>query len=142
MSDIAAAVGIYQLARLDGWIERRRELAGRYYERLAGLPLELPAEPPAHARHAHHLYIARLRDGAALDRDGLLATLMEHNIGSSVHFKPIHQYRYYAERLGLRPGDLPVADDLARRSLSLPLFPAMQDADVDDVADVVSYALG
>ena len=67
---------------------------------------------------------------------------MEHNIGGSVHFKPIHHYRYYAERLGLGPGDLPVADDLSRRSLSLPLFPAMTDADVDDVADVLSGALG
>jgi dTDP-4-amino-4,6-dideoxygalactose transaminase len=141
MNDIAAAVGIHQLGRLDGWIERRRELAGRYDGRLAGLPLELPAEPPPQARHARHLYIVRLRDDAPLDRDGVLTALMEQNIGGSVHFKPIHQYRYYAERLGLGPGDLPVADDLSRRALSLPLFPAMTDADVDDVADVLSGAL-
>ena len=142
MNDIAAAVGIHQLARLDGWIERRREHSGRYDGRLAELPLELPAEPPAHARHARHLYIVRLRNDAPIDRDALLARMTEQNIGGSVHFKPIHHYRYYAERLGLAPGGLPVADDLARRSLSLPLFPAMTDADVDDVGDVLRGALG
>jgi dTDP-4-amino-4,6-dideoxygalactose transaminase len=142
MNDIAAAVGIHQLARLDGWIERRHELAGRYDERLAELPLGLPPDPPAHARHAHHLYIVHVRDDAPIDRDSLLRTLMEQNIGGSVHFKPIHHYRYYAERLGVVPGDLAVADDLARHSLSLPLFPAMTDADVDDVADTLRVALG
>ena len=61
MNDISAAVGIHQLGRLDGWIARRAELADHYDEALRGLPLELPPRPPAHARHAHHLYIVRLR---------------------------------------------------------------------------------
>jgi len=141
MHDISAAVGIHQLRRLDGWIERRRQLADAYDERLAALPLELPPRPPAHSRHAHHLYMVRLGHDAPIDRDAVLVRLMQANIGASVHFKPVHWYRYYAGLTGLRPGDLPVADDLARRSLSLPLFPSMSEADLDDVSAVLHAAL-
>ena len=72
MNDISAAVGIHQLRRLDGWIERRAELADLYDEALRDLPLELPPRPPAHARHAHHLYIVRLHEERRIDRDRLI----------------------------------------------------------------------
>jgi len=142
MHDVAAAVGIHQLARLDGWIERRRAIAATYDERLADLPLELPPPVPPGARHAHHLYMVRVRADAPLGRGALVAALHEARIGTSIHFTPIHTFEYYARRSGLRPEDLPVALDRSRRVLSLPLHPSMTEHDVDDVAVAVGEALG
>jgi dTDP-4-amino-4,6-dideoxygalactose transaminase len=141
MHDIAAAVGIHQLSRLDGWIETRRGIAEAYDERLADLPLATPPPAPEHARHAHHLYMVRLRDDAPADRDEVAAALQRARIGTSVHFTPIHTYEYYRHRYGLRPEDLPVALDRWRRALSLPLHPSMTVDDVDDVASALAAAL-
>ena len=141
MNDISAAVGIHQLGRLDGWIERRAELADLYDQALSELPLELPPRPPVHARHAHHLYIVRLRDDLQVDRDGLIERMQQHGIGCSVHFKAIHFYDYYSSRYALEPGQLPVASHLSARALSLPLFPAMSEADVDHVASTLAHLL-
>ena len=136
MNDISAAVGIHQLGRLDGWIARRAELAAHYDEALSGLPLALPPRPPAHARHAHHLYIVRL--SPEIDRDAVIARMQDASIGCSVHFKAIHLYEHYRSRYGLRAEDLPVATRLSATALSLPLFPAMSDADVDHVAGALA----
>ena len=141
MHDVAAAVGIHQLPRLDGWIERRRELAQRYDVRLAGLPLEQLAPAPAHARHAHHLYTVLVSPGAPLHRDEVARELRARNIGTSVHFRAIHLHSWYRDRYGLRPEDLPVACDWSERAISLPLFPAMTGADVDDVAQALEDVL-
>jgi dTDP-4-amino-4,6-dideoxygalactose transaminase len=141
MNDISAAVGIHQLGRLDGWIDRRAELADLYDEALRGLPLALPPRPPAHARHAHHLYIVRLRDGLRVDRDELIEQMQQQGIGCSVHFKAIHLYDYYSHRYSLEPGDLPVASHLSAHALSLPLFPAMSEADLDHVASTLGSLL-
>ena len=141
MNDISAAVGIHQLGRLDGWIERRAELADAYDAALRDLPFELPPRPPAHARHAHHLYIVRLDEDRRVDRDALIEQMQQHGIGCSVHFKAIHFYDYYRTRYALEPGDLPVASQLSARALSLPLFPAMSEADVDHVASTLADLL-
>jgi dTDP-4-amino-4,6-dideoxygalactose transaminase len=141
MNDVSAAVGIHQLGRLDGWIERRAELADRYDEALRDLPLELPPRPPAHARHAHHLYIVRLDEGLRVGRDTVIERMQQQAIGCSVHFKAIHLYDYYSSRSGLRPGDLPVAAHLSAHALSLPLFPAMSEADVEHVASTLASVL-
>jgi dTDP-4-amino-4,6-dideoxygalactose transaminase len=138
MHDISAAVGIHQLDRLDGWIERRAELADLYDQALQGLPLDLPPRPPAHARHAHHLYIVRLRDDSRVGRDTVIERMQEAQIGCSVHFKAIHLYDHYRSRYGLEPEDLPVATQLSARALSLPLFPAMTEADVEHVASTLT----
>jgi dTDP-4-amino-4,6-dideoxygalactose transaminase len=136
MNDISAAVGIHQLGRLDGWIARRAELADRYDEALRDLPLDLPPRPPAHARHAHHLYIVRL--DPRVSREEVIQRMQEAGIGCSVHFKAIHAYDHYRSRYGLRDEDLPVASRLSATALSLPLFPAMSDADVEYVAGTLS----
>jgi dTDP-4-amino-4,6-dideoxygalactose transaminase len=141
MHDIAAAVGIHQLGRLDGWIERRRELADVYDARLEGLPLELPPRPQNGARHAHHLYMVRLTDRMWGERDAVGEALRDRNIGSSVHFRAIHLHSYYRERLGIAADDLPAASDLAGRSLTLPLFPAMHEEDVADVSRALAEVL-
>ena len=141
MNDISAAVGIHQLRRLDGWIERRAELADLYDDALRELPLELPPRPPAHARHAHHLYVVRLHEERRIDRDRLIEQMQQHGIGCSVHFKAIHLYDYYRSRYALDPADLPVATHLSAHALSLPLFPAMSEADVDQVASTLASLL-
>jgi dTDP-4-amino-4,6-dideoxygalactose transaminase len=141
MTDVAAAIGIHQLAKLDGFIARREELAQRYDELLEDLPLELEPPPPAGARHARHLYAVRVAPDARLDRDEVVAELSERQIGTSIHFKPIHRFRYYRERYRLRDVDFPVASDFADRTISLPLHPSMHDDDLMDVAAALTAAL-
>ncbi len=133
MNDISAAIGRHQLARLDGWIARREELSSAYDEALAGLPLELPAPVPARARHARHLYSVLVHADAPASRDEIAAALRAQSIGTSVHFNSIHLHRYYRERYGLRPLDLPNSTAWSARALTLPLHTWMTDEDVDDV---------
>jgi dTDP-4-amino-4,6-dideoxygalactose transaminase len=141
MTDVAATIGIHQLARLDEWIERRAALARLYDEALADLPVEL--EPPVApgARHAHHLYAIRVRSDASVTRDHLATLLAERNIGTSVHYKPLHRMRYYATRYGLSDRDYPAASDYASRTISLPLFPSMSELDQADVVEAMHATL-
>ncbi|HEX8207443.1 MAG TPA: DegT/DnrJ/EryC1/StrS family aminotransferase [Solirubrobacteraceae bacterium] len=141
MTDVSAAVGLHQLKRLDGWIERRDLLARHYDECLAGAPVELPPPAPDGARHARHIYAVLVREDAAATRDELVGVLRARNIGSTVHFHGLHLQSYYRDRYGLRPEDLPVASDWAERSITLPLHPQMTEGDVEDVAEAVSAAL-
>ena len=138
MTDVAAAVGIHQLARLDEWIEHRRELAELYDVRLAGLPLDLPLRTPG---HAHHLYVVHVREEAPLPRDAVARALRARNIGTTVHFRALHLHSYYARLTGLRPEELPVAARWSSTALTLPLFPAMTERDVDDVGQALEDAL-
>lgn len=141
MSDVAAALGIHQLAKLDRIIERRDELAELYDGALEGLPLEL--EPPVveGMRHGRHLYAVRLSPEAGIDRDAVIDRLAEQQIGTSIHFKPIHRFRYYRETRGLSDEAFPVASSYADRTLSLPFHQRMSDEDVEDVAATVAGAL-
>lgn len=141
MHDISAAVGIHQLERLDGWIERRAELARRYDERLTELPVELPPDVPAGARNAHHLYPVRLDEDAPLARDSVIEGLRLGGVGTSVHFRPIHTFTYYAERYGDVTGELPRASALSASLISLPLFPRMSEEDVDSVVAALGETL-
>jgi dTDP-4-amino-4,6-dideoxygalactose transaminase len=142
MSDVSAATGIHQLGRLDEWIDRREQIAGRYDELLSGLPLELPTPVPSGVRHARHLYSVLVDADAPISRDDLAGGLREHQIGSSVHFQGVHLMTYYRETYGLAPEDFPVATDWARRSISLPLHHQLTDDDVHDVATAVATVLG
>jgi dTDP-4-amino-4,6-dideoxygalactose transaminase len=141
MTDVQAALGIHQLPRLDGWIERRKGLAARYGELLSDLPLELPSRQEEGLRHAWHLYPVLMETGAALDRDTMLDHLTKARIGVGVHYQAVHLHPYYRDAYGLRPGDLPVASDISGRTLSLPLSPKVTDSDQDDVAAALREAL-
>lgn len=138
MTDLQAAVGIHQLARLPSFQERRRAIVARYDEALGGNDaLELPARR-ALVEHAWHLYVVRLNlDRLSIDRRRFIEELAARNIGASVHFIPIHLHRYYRDRYGFDPDDFPVAYGEYRRLVSLPLYPRMSDADVADVVDAV-----
>lgn len=142
MTDVQAAVGVHQLARLDGWIERRAELWERYGELLDGLPLQTPPPPEPDTRHARHLYQVLLDPGARLTRDAMLDELAQRRIGTGVHYRGVHLHPYYRDRYGLRPGDFPVASAISEQTLSLPLSPKVTDGDQDDVVDAIRELVG
>jgi perosamine synthetase len=138
MTDLAAALGLAQLHKLDHMWARRVEIARRYDAALGGLPqLELPHRDPAH-QHAWQLYMLRLRlDRLLIDRAGFVGELKRRNVGASVHFIPLHLHPYYRERYGYAPEDFPVAHREFLREVSLPIYSRMTDADVADVVDAV-----
>ena len=142
MTDIAAAMGVEQLARLPDFVARRQYLAGRYHEQLASLPLTLPAQAPAGDTHAWHLYVIRLKDEAPLARDDLIQALSDRGIGTSVHYVPLHRHPYWRDRYQLTPTMFPVADAAYQAMVSLPLFTAMSDAEQDHVVAALHEVLG
>ena len=142
MTDVAAAMGVEQLARLPAFVQRRQHLATRYHQQLAALPLTLPANAPAGETHAWHLYVIRLHDNAGHGRDAVIEALSEHGIGTSVHYVPLHRHPYWRDRYQLTPGMFPVADSAYQHMISLPLFTAMSDAEQDRVIAALHEVLG
>lgn len=143
MTDISAALGTGQLGRLDSFISRRTELARYYLERLATVDELLPLAMPAwEQRHAWHLFIVRLDiDRAGISRNSFMAELQKKNIGTGIHFRAVHEQKYYRETLKLLPGTLPATEWNSERICSLPLFPAMTMDDVDDVVAAIKEVL-
>ena len=140
MFDLLAAVGLGQLKRLGEFNARRAELAAHYTQLFAGVPqVEVPTVSPDITSN-WHLYVIRLRD-TTLARDDLVTALKARNIGSSVHYYPIHYHPYYREHFGFREGDYPVCESEFDRILSLPLFPQMTEHDVERVVEAVKDAL-
>lgn len=139
MMDIQAAIGIHQLPKLDGFIEKRREVAEHYNAAFAGVEeLALPAYAPYAQRHAWHLYTPLVRiEKLTIDRDQFMAELKTRNIGTGLHYKAVHHHAWYRENMPLPEGSLPHADYASDRILSLPLFPAMTMDDARDVVDAV-----
>jgi dTDP-4-amino-4,6-dideoxygalactose transaminase len=131
MTDLSAALGIHQLEKLPGFLRRRVELAEQYDHLLADLPLKLPTALP-NIESAWHLYPVQVRS-SRVSRDQLIATLRAHNIGTSVHFIPLHLMSYYQRRFGYQRGDFPVAESVFNRIVSLPFFPRMTDGDIERV---------
>jgi dTDP-4-amino-4,6-dideoxygalactose transaminase len=138
MSDIQAAMGLSQLRKLDGFQERRRAIVRQYNDAFAGHEaLEIPTVLP-HVEHAWYIYVLRLRPHTlSIGRDRFIQALTSRNIGSSVHFIPIHLHPYFRDRYGFRPDDFPVAYENYRRMVSLPLYPRLTDKDVADVIEAV-----
>lgn len=141
MNDVAAAIGLHQLARLDAWIDRREALAQMYDALLCDLPLEFETPVAAGARHARHLYAVRIREDAPVSRNAVMHAMSARHIGTSAHFQGIHLYSYYRERYGVRPDDLPHSTDWAARTLTLPLHPGLDDADIEHVSSALSDIL-
>ncbi|MGI8729649.1 MAG: DegT/DnrJ/EryC1/StrS family aminotransferase [Solirubrobacteraceae bacterium] len=141
MTDVQAALGIHQLGRLDAWIERRAELWGRYDALLGDLSVEGPPTSPPEAVHARHLYRILTPTDGPLDRDGLIAALAAEGIGTGVHYRAVHLHPYYRDRYELAPERFPIATDMSERTLSLPLSPALTEADQRDVAAALTSAM-
>jgi dTDP-4-amino-4,6-dideoxygalactose transaminase len=138
MTDVQAAMGMAQLRKLDRFQARRREIVTSYTRAFAGIEaLELPTER-AEVEHAWHLYVLRLRPGTlSIDRDRFIEELTARNIGTSVHFIPLHLQPYYRQKYQYLPTAFPVAYHNYQRMLSLPLHPLLSDQDVSDVIAAV-----
>jgi dTDP-4-amino-4,6-dideoxygalactose transaminase len=138
MTDIQAAMGLAQLRQLGGFQRRRREIAGLYSQAFGPIDaLEIPTERPE-VEHAWHLYVLRLRLGALkIGRNRFIEELRGRNIGTSVHFIPVHLHPFYRQKYGYQPDQFPVALGNYQRMLSLPIHPRLSDTDVNDVIDAV-----
>lgn len=146
LTDLAAAIGIVQLERAEDMRARRERIAGLYRSTFAAAGLldfvELPAAPGAADVHAWHLYPIRLNLArAARDRAATIEFLAAREIGTSVHFIPLHLHPYYQRTFGYQPADLPVAAREYEREISLPIYPDLGDADVHRIVDTIAEAI-
>lgn len=141
LTDVAAAIGIHQLARAEAMRRRREEIAAAYDEAFAGLPLRLPAHAQQGDLHSRHLYPVRLTDAAPIGRDDFIDGLRQAAIGSSVHYIPLHFQSFWRESFRLRPEDFPASTDAYGRLASLPIYSRMTDDDTRRVIRVVKQLL-
>jgi len=143
LTDMAAALGLGQLAMLDQFIERRTRLAEHYLRRLREVPLLSPlARPDDASGHAWHLFVVRLDvERAGITRDQFMERLKERGIGTGLHFRAAHLHRYYRERFP-QTGGLAETEWNSERICSLPLFPEMNAGDVDRVVDTIKEVIG
>lgn len=139
MTDIAAAIGIQQLRKLPTFQIRRREIVHRYNKAFSPFEeLQIPGEKP-YVEHSWHLYVLRLNlQRLKISRNQFIEELKSRNIGTSVHFIPIHLHPYYRDKYGYKPDDFPIAHWEYQRIISLPLYPKMRDQDVEDVIEAVT----
>ncbi len=138
MMDIQAALGLHQLPKLDGFIEKRRKLAEAYQKDFRDAPLILPEAVPWPSKHAWHLYAPLVDlDRLTIDRDRFMAELKERNIGCGLHYSAAHEFSFYREKYGWKPEDFPEAHFVSERIVSLPLFPDMTESERGDVVEAV-----
>jgi len=139
MTDLQAAIGLHQLAKLPRFRARRAEIAQRYNAAFSALEhFQTPAQRPE-VGHAWHLYVLRLNlDRLNISRNKFIEELDARKIAGSVHFIPVHLHAYYRDKYGYQPQDFPVAHREYHRMVSLPLHPGMSEQDVDDVIEAVS----
>jgi len=138
MTDVAAAIGIHQLARAEEMRLERQSVADRYVDALADVEeLELPAQD-SNRRHSWHLFALRLRlERLSIDRNAFVDALKASGVGCSVHWRPLHLHPYYEETFGWKSADLPVATRVWPRLVSLPIFPRMRDEEIAHVVESV-----
>jgi perosamine synthetase len=138
LTDVAAAIGISQLARAEAMRKEREDVARAFSHAFADVEeLEMPADDPERV-HSWHLYPIRLRlDRLTIDRNTFIEELKEAGVGCSVHWRPLHLHPYYQSSFKWRPEDLPVATGIWERLVSLPIFPGMRREEVQHVVDVV-----
>lgn len=138
MTDVAASIGIHQLRKANQLRERREAIAHRYERGLRGLPLRTPQLEFRKNQHSWHLYVLQLElEQLRIDRDRFIELMREEGIGTSVHFIPLHIQPYWRDEYGFLPDDFPLAWDVYQRAVSLPIYPAMRDADVERVIAAV-----
>ncbi len=143
LPDILAALGSAQLRKCDQFLQRRREIAQQYCARFAKVEgLELPPPVDCGSEHSWHLFVLRLRPASlGIGRDEFIEELKKLAIGTSVHFIPLHLHPYYAQTHGYKPGDFPNAEDAFSRCLSLPLYPALRDEEVERIIRAVEQVV-
>ncbi|MGA9307636.1 MAG: DegT/DnrJ/EryC1/StrS family aminotransferase, partial [Candidatus Sulfotelmatobacter sp.] len=142
LTDIACALGISQLAKLNANLARRRDIAARYSKAFGAVPGVIRPSVRAEVNPAWHLYPIRLDlSQPAMDRGEIFRALRAENIGVNVHYIPVHFHPYYRDRLNHTQGECPVAEAAYKGLISLPMFHGMTDADVEDVVKAVSKVM-
>lgn len=142
MPDIAAAIGIHQLRKVEQFRLRRKAIALKYNEAFVDLPLNVPYVARLGDKHAWHLYVIQLElERLSISRDRFIELMNREGVGTSVHFIPLHIHPYWRDRYGFNPEDFPVAYDVYQRAVSLPIYPKMTDDDVTRVITAVRSIL-
>ena len=142
LTDIGAALGLHQLAKVRRFADARRAVVDRYNAALADLPVVLPPDALPGDEHPWHLYVLRLADASPVSRDAVIEALFRAGIGASVHYIPLHLHPYWRDRYGLLPQQFPHSHHAYERMLSLPLYSRMTLADADRVVGVLRQVLG
>jgi dTDP-4-amino-4,6-dideoxygalactose transaminase len=131
MPDINAAIGLGQLERAEEMRLERQKIAAYYFEALSDIAsIDLPVCKVKMEEHAWHLFTINLCDDVKLTRNQFIETMSEYGIGTSVHYKPLHQMTYYKQRYKLLPSDYPIAENIWMRNVSLPIYPYMDEQDM------------
>ncbi len=139
LTDIACALGLNQLGKLEENLARRRKIAARYGTAFRIVPGVIPPSVRAEVNPAWHLYPIRLDlERLSTDRAHIFRALRAENIGVNVHYIPVHRHPFYRERFGYEGGEYPVAENAYERLISLPMFHGMSDQDVEDVIAAVN----
>jgi dTDP-4-amino-4,6-dideoxygalactose transaminase len=142
MTDLQASLGIHQLRRVEENLAARRDLWAYYDDNFADLPVFLTPPEEPDTRHARHLYTLLLDlDRLTAGRDEVQRALHRQQIGTGIHYQALHLHRYYQEAFGYTAGNLPNAEWIAERTLSLPLSPKLTDDDIKDVVAAVRRTL-
>lgn len=139
ITDFQCALGMSQLTKLSGWVERRQVIAHAYDQAFADLAAVKPLAVRPDASHAYHLYVVQFDlEKLTTDRNTLFQALRAEGLGVNVHYIPVHLHPYYREQLGTQIGQCPVAESAYERIVSLPIFPLMTNEDVKDVVTAVA----
>jgi len=137
MTDIQAALGISQMKKIDRFIRKRNELAGLYHELLEDIPFIETPETMNGVVHGWHLYTVLLKN---MDRNHFFSYMKKNNIGINVHYIPTYRLRYYEKNLPTPPGNFPVTEDVFNRIVTLPLYPALSEHELNYIADTIKKA--
>jgi UDP-4-amino-4,6-dideoxy-N-acetyl-beta-L-altrosamine transaminase len=142
ITDMQCALGLSQLRRLNDGMARRQEIAARYEQAFSAMDeISLPSTAPD-VLHARHIFVLLLNlDRLAADQDEILAALRAENIGATLHYPLVHLRSFYRRQFGYGEGLCPTAEAVARRMVTLPLFSAMTDGDVEDVIRAVEKVI-
>jgi len=143
ITDIQCALGISQMAKFPGWLDRRRQIAGRYDTAFLGSECTVPLAVSADVRHAYHLYVVKLGAGTgAKSRAEAFAEFRRRGIGVNVHYIPVHLHPFYRDKFGTGAGKCPVAESEYEKIISLPMFSGLTYSEVDTVIQAAKDILG
>lgn len=142
LTDFQCALGLSQLEKIEQWISRRRNIARQYDRAFGTIDAIQPLAVKKDGRHVYHLYVVQVnRSGSLKSRAELFSALRDKGIGVNVHYIPLNLHPYYQNHLGARNGQCPVAETAYENILSLPIFPAMSDADVDYIVETIAQLM-
>jgi dTDP-4-amino-4,6-dideoxygalactose transaminase len=142
MTDIAASLGIHQLKKANAFQQKRAQIAALYDKAFEGMPIVRPPHALSGDLHAWHLYVIQLAESVAVSRDLFIERMFAQGIGCSVHYIPLHLQPYWRDTYKLTSEMFPVSQRIYERTVSLPLYTRMTEADVERVVSAVMFAVG